>query len=91
MLIAAEVVFLIFHSDSHTVRLLISVGIALGFLSHLCPGRDLRRPVERFQTGTQPVFRKRGQILRKEIFCQRFHLADTRRIDLVLIRRCWHC
>ena len=52
-LVATEVVFLIFHSDSHTVRLLMAVGIALGFLSQLCPGRDLRRPVERFHTETQ--------------------------------------
>ena len=62
-LVATEVVFLIFHSDSHTVRLLMAVGIALGFLSHLCSGRDLRRPVERFQTGTQPVFQIRGEML----------------------------
>ena len=35
MMIAAEVVFLTYHSDSNTVRLLMAVGIALGFLSHL--------------------------------------------------------
>ena len=35
MLIAAEVVFLTYHSDSNTVRLLMAVGIAIGFLSHL--------------------------------------------------------
>ena len=35
MLIAAEVVFLTYRSDSNTVRLLMAVGIALGFLSHL--------------------------------------------------------
>ena len=35
MLIAAEVVFLAYRSDSNTVRLLMAVGIALGFLSHL--------------------------------------------------------
>lgn len=35
MLIAAEVVFLSYRSDSNTVRLLMAVGIALGFLSHL--------------------------------------------------------
>lgn len=35
MLIAAEVVFLTYRSESNTVRLLMAVGIALGFLSHL--------------------------------------------------------
>ena len=44
--------------------------------------------MEWFQTETQTVFRKCGEIIQKEVFRQAFHLSHTCRLDLVLIRRC---